>query len=239
MLTVGSALGPYEITSTLGAGGMGIVFRARDARLKRDVALKVLPAAFWSTTNVSRDFSARRSCSPRSPTRTSPRIYGLEESDGVRALVMELVEGETLGQRIARGAMPVAEALAIARQIAEALEHAHEHGILHRDLKPANIKVTRRRHGEGARLRPGQGAGHCRRLAAACRPTTRRRSRVRRFTQAGMLLGTAAYMSPEQARGRAVDKRADIWAFGCVLFEMLAGRRLFDGETRRRRARAR
>ena len=142
---------------------------------------------------------------------------------------MELVEGDDLSQRIARGAIPLDEALPIAKQIAEALEAAHEQGIIHRDLKPANIKVRAGRHGEGAGLRAREGDGAGRRDSSepvACR----RRSQRPAMTQTGMILGTAAYMSPEQARGKPVDRRADIWAFGCVLYEMLTGRRAFDGE---------
>jgi serine/threonine-protein kinase len=232
MLTVGSSLGPYEITGPLGAGGMGIVFRARDTRLKRDVAVKVLPEGFSADRDRVARFQREAELLAALTHQNIAAVYGIEESGHVRALVMELVEGETLSQRIARGPIPVAEALTFARQLAEALDYAHEHGILHRDLKPHNIKIT----GDGrlkvldfglAKLAQAPDSG----LQASGEFTQSPTITSPAFTQAGMLLGTAAYMSPEQARGRTVDKRADIWAFGCVLFEMLAGRRAFDGET--------
>ena len=155
-------------------------------------------------------------------------IYGLEEANGITALVMELVEGEDSRERIARGAIPLDEALPIAKQIAEALEAAHEQGIIHRDLKPANIKAAPRRHREGARLRLGEGDGtECIGGADAVAVTD---DYVTRDDRDGVILGTAAYMRPEQARGKAVDKRSDIWAFGCVLYEMLTGKRAFAGD---------
>ncbi len=160
-------------------------------------------------------------------------IYGLEDADGTKALVMELVEGPTLADRIAQGPLPVDEALPIAKQIAEALEAAHEQGIVHRDLKPANVKVRDDGTVKVLGLRPRQGAGtrgHDRGGGRRARPMSPTITSPA-MTEMGMILGTAAYMSPEQARGKAVDKRADIWAFGCVLFEMLAGRRLFSGDT--------
>ena len=159
-LPVGHLLGPYKILSFLGAGGMGEVYRARDTKLGRDVAIKVLPDGVRGGSRAARALRARGAeCSPSLNHPNIAAIYGLEDAGGVRALVMELVEGDDLAERIARGPMPLDEALPIARQIADALEAAHEQGIIHRDLKPANIKVTRRRHREGARLRPRQGAG--------------------------------------------------------------------------------
>ena len=155
-------------------------------------------------------------------------IHGLEQAGGVHALVMELVEGDDLSQRIARGAIPLDEALPIAKQIAEALEAAHEQGIIHRDLKPANIKVRRRWHGEGARLWPRQSDGAD--AAASASMSKSPTITTPAMTQAGMILGTAAYMSPEQARGKPRTSASDIWAFGCVLYEMLTGRRIFEGE---------
>ena len=223
-LTAGQYIGPYEIVSPLGAGGMGEVYRARDTKLKRDVALKILPA------HVSRDVErlarfereARVLASLNHPHIAT--IYGVDETDGVRALILELVEGPTLAERLGGGPMPLREALSAARQIAEALDAAHEKGIVHRDLKPANIKVTP----DGivkvldfgiAKMRAPDDAA----VEASTVTTV--------GTRAGALLGTAAYMSPEQARGQAVDKRSDIWAFGCVLYEMLTGRAAFGAET--------
>src|SRR5512145_597 len=224
-LSAGTRVGPYEILSALGAGGMGEVYRARDTKLDRAVAIKILPEAFAVDTERIARFQreAKTLASLNHPN--IAHIHGLEESAGIRALVMELVEGEDLAQRIARGAIPVAEALLIARQVAEALEAAHEQGIVHRDLKPANIKV--RPDGTVKVLDFG--------LAKAMEPTGVASPSVSQsptittpaMTEAGMILGTAAYMSPEQARGTPVDKRSDIWAFGCVLFEMLAGRPAF------------
>ena len=211
-LAPGTRLGPYEITGQIGAGGMGEVYRARDTKLDRAVAIKILPEAFAADTERIARFQreARTLASLNHPN--IAHIHGLEDSDGVRALVMELVEGEDLAQRIARGAIPVAEALPIAKQMADALEAAHEQGIIHRDLKPANIKV--RPDGTVKVLDFG--------LAKAMEPTGVASPSVSQsptittpaMTQAGMILGTAAYMSPEQARGKPVDKRADIWAFG-------------------------
>ncbi|NOT28670.1 MAG: serine/threonine-protein kinase [Acidobacteria bacterium] len=227
-LVPGTRLGVYEVTAQIGEGGMGQVFRARDTTLNRDIALKVLPDSFASDPDRLARFTreAQTLASLNHPNIAA--IYGIEASSGVRALVMELVEGEGLSQRIARGAIPIDESLPIAKQIAEALEAAHEQGIIHRDLKPANIKV--RPDGTVKVLDFG--------LAKALEPTgvmaaTNSMSptiTTPAMTQAGMILGTAAYMSPEQARGRAVDKRADIWAFGAVLFEMLTGTRAFAGE---------
>jgi serine/threonine-protein kinase len=227
-LSTGTRLGPYEILSALGAGGMGEVYRAQDTKLDRAVAVKILPGALAADTERIARFQreAKTLASLNHPN--IAHLYGLEESNGVRALVMELVEGEDLAQRLARGAIPIAEALPIAKQMAEALEEAHEQGIVHRDLKPANIKV--RRDGTVKVLDFG--------LAKAMEPPDVASSGVSQsptitspaMTQAGMILGTAAYMSPEQARGQPVDKRADIWAFGCVLFEMLTGQRAFDGQ---------
>ena len=227
MLSAGTKLGPYEILAALGAGGMGEVYRARDTRLDRTVAIKVLPEAFAADTERVARFEreAKTLASLNHPHIAA--IYGLEDADGVKALVMELVEGEDLSQRIARGAIPLDEALPIAKQIAEALEAAHEQGIIHRDLKPANIKV--RPDGTVKVLDFG--------LAKAMEPASAMSANAMNSptlsihaTQAGVILGTAAYMSPEQAKGKAVDKRADIWAFGCVLYEMLTGTRAFEGD---------
>jgi serine/threonine-protein kinase len=233
-LTPGVRLGPYEVLAQIGVGGMGEVYRARDSKLQRDVAIKVLPEAFAQDTERLARFEreARTLASLNHPNIAA--IYGLEESPAeaghyVRALVMELVEGPTLADRIAQGAIPVDEALPIAKQIAEALEAAHEQSVIHRDLKPANVKV--RDDGTVKVLDFG--------LAKAMEPTGAMSPGLSQsptitspamMTGVGVLLGTAAYMSPEQARGKRVDKRADIWAFGCVLYEMLTGQRAFGGE---------
>ncbi len=227
-LATGMKLGPYEILSALGAGGMGEVYRARDTKLNRDVAIKVLLPAVANDPDRLARFSREAQVLASLNHPNIAHIHGLEESDGVTALVMELVEGEDLSQRISRGPIPLDEALSIARQIAEALEAAHEHGIIHRDLKPANIKV--RPDGTVKILDFG--------LAKAIDPTAGSSTTAMNSptlsihaTEAGLILGTAAYMSPEQARGTVVDKRADVWAFGVVLFEMLTGRRPFEGDT--------
>ena len=231
-LTPGTRLGIYDVTARIGEGGMGQVYRATDSRLKRQVALKILPPSVAADhdrlARLQRE--AQVLASLNHPNIAG--IYGLEESAGITALVMELVEGDDLSQRIARGAIPVDEALPIAGQIADALEAAHEQGIIHRDLKPANIKVRADGtvkvldFGLAKAMEPGSGS----RDAGADRanePTVA----TAEMTQPGMILGTAAYMSPEQAKGRALDRRADTWALGVVLFEMLAGRRPFDGDS--------
>jgi len=226
LLTPGTRLGPYEVLGPLGAGGMGEVYRARDTKLSRDVALKVLPESFAADPDRLMRFEreAKTLASLNHPNIAA--IYGIEGADGTRALVMELVEGEDLSERTARGAIPVADAIAIARQIADALEAAHEQGIIHRDLKPANVKV--REDGTVKVLDFGLAKALD---AGTSEPTNPRTSEPTMtspaMTQMGMILGTAAYMAPEQARGKTVDRRADVWAFGVVLYEMLAGRRLF------------
>ncbi|HKC23415.1 MAG TPA: protein kinase [Thermoanaerobaculia bacterium] len=228
-LKPGSRLGPYEISAPLGAGGMGEVFRARDTRLNRDVAVKVLPPAFVEDRERVARFrrEAQLVASLNHPNIAA--IYGLEETNGTVALALELVEGEDLAQRLARGPILVDEAIAIARQIAEGLEAAHERGIVHRDLKPANVKVTP----DGAVKILDFGLAKAREPdpAASDGGLSRSPTMSRHMTEAGMILGTAAYMSPEQARGKPVDKRSDIWSFGVVLFELLTGRRVFAGET--------
>ncbi|MEZ5331873.1 MAG: protein kinase [Thermoanaerobaculia bacterium] len=230
---IGTRLGSYEITAKLGEGGMGEVYRATDGKLGRDVAIKVLPAGVAEDPErLARfDREARALAQLHHPHVAS--IFGVEESGGVRALVMELVEGPTLAERIAGGPVPVEEALAIARQIAEALEAAHEKGIVHRDLKPQNIKapvdgpVKVLDFGLAKALDPvGAASGDPSASRLAASPTLTLGATVQ-----GVLLGTAAYMAPEQAKGATVDKRADIWAFGVVLWEMLTGRRLFEGDS--------
>jgi Tol biopolymer transport system component len=227
-LAPGSRLGPYEILTPIGAGGMGEVYRARDIKLGRDVAIKVLPEAFASDADRMARFEREAHVLASLNHPNIAAIYGLEESNGIRAIVMELVEGPTLAERIGARAMPLEEALSIAKQIAGALEAAHEKGIVHRDLKPANIKITPQ--GVVKVLDFG--------LATVAQPSADQAGDPSASptmtispTRVGMILGTAAYMSPEQARGKPVDKRADIWAFGCVLYEMLTGRPAFTGET--------
>jgi len=228
-LNAGTKLGPYEVLSPLGAGGMGEVYRATDTRLGREVALKVLPEAFARDEECMARFRREAQVLAALNHPNIATIHGLEDSAGAQALTLELVEGPTLAERIKSGRLPVGEALAIAREMAEALEYAHERGIVHRDLKPANVKVTPDGavklldFGLAKAFNPGDSASN---LHPADSPTLSIAS-----TQAGVILGTAAYMSPEQAKGKAVDRRADIWAFGCVLFEMLAGKQAFSGET--------
>jgi serine/threonine protein kinase len=226
-------IGQYQVIAKIGQGGMGEVYRAHDTKLGREVALKILPAvlAHDSQSLARLEREARTLASLNHPNIAA--IYGLEESEGLRALVIELVEGETLGERIhgtagaAAKPLPAEEALPMARQIADAMEYAHERGVIHRDLKPANVKITP----EGmvkvldfglAKVLNDQDSeadpGNSPTLSAMA-------------TQAGMILGTAAYMAPEQAKGKQVDRRADVWAFGCVLYEMLAGKKAFEGET--------
>jgi serine/threonine protein kinase/Tol biopolymer transport system component len=227
-LAPGVRLGAYEVVAPLGAGGMGEVYRARDTRLNRDVALKVLPDSFASDPERLARFTREAQTLASLNHPHIAHIHGLEESDGVRALVMELVEGEDLSQRIARGPIPLDEALPIARQIAEALEAAHEAGIIHRDLKPANIKVRP----DGTVKVLDFGLAKALDATPGSSPSVSMSPTITTpaMTHVGMILGTAAYMAPEQARGKVVDRRADIWAFGCVLYEMLTGTRAFDGD---------
>jgi serine/threonine protein kinase len=226
-LTSGSRLGPYEILAPLGEGGMGEVYRARDAKLGRNVALKVLPEAFARDNERMARFEreAKVLASLNHPNIAS--IYGLEDSCATHALVMELVEGLTLADRLKSGPIPIDEALRIARQICEALEYAHERGIVHRDLKPANVKLTNDDTVKVLDFGLAKAAeGNAASIDIATSPTIGQMA-----TQAGVLLGTPAYMAPEQARGKAVDRRADIWAFGCFFYEMLTGKMAFRGET--------
>jgi serine/threonine-protein kinase len=226
-LTSGTKLGPYEIRSLLGAGGMGEVYRAADSKLGRDVALKVILQEFAQDSQLMARFQREAQVLASFNHTNIASIYGLEDSGGVRALVMELVEGPTLAHRIKEGAIPLEEALPIARQIAEALEYAHERGIVHRDLKPANIKVAR----DGKVKVLDFGLAKALQRDAAPGDISNSPTLTLEATKDGIILGTAAYMSPEQAKGKAVDRRADIWSFGVVLFEMLTGRQMFVGET--------
>ena len=226
-LSTGTRLSHYEITSQIGKGGMGEVYQATDTKLGRDVAIKVLPQEFAKDTERVARFQreAKLLASLNHPNIAA--IYGLEEAEGTHFLVLELIEGNTLADRIKAGAIPVEEALKLALQISEALEAAHEKGVIHRDLKPANIKVTP--DGKVKVLDFGLAkayAGDTENMNLSNSPTLSDAA-----TQQGVILGTAAYMSPEQARGTPVDKRADIWAFGVVLFEMLTGRQIFSENT--------
>jgi serine/threonine-protein kinase len=230
-LTPGTRLGVYEVTAQIGVGGMGEVYRATDTKLKRQVAIKIVPASLAADADRLARFQREAEVLASLNHPHIAAIYGLEEADSVKALVMELVEGEDLAQRLARGPIPLDEALPMAKQIAEALEAAHEQGIIHRDLKPANIKVR----DDGtvkvldfglAKLTEVRGASRAGEAHLTQSPTITTPA----MTQTGLILGTAAYMSPEQAKGRTVDRRADVWAFGAVLFEMLTGARSFDGD---------
>ena len=223
-LDVGSRLGHYDVTALIGEGGMGQVYQATDTKLNRQVALKILPEAFATDPDRLARFQREAQVLASLNHPNIAAIHGLEETGDTRALVLELVEGPTLADRIAQGAIPIDEALPIAKQIAEALEAAHEAGVIHRDLKPANIKV--KDDGTVKVLDFG--------LAKALDPSptgdpSQSPTLTAAATQMGVIMGTAAYMSPEQARGKTVDKRADIWAFGAVLFEMLTGKRPFKG----------
>ncbi len=225
---IGTKLAHYEITNHLGSGGMGDVYQANDTKLGRSVAIKFLPEVFSHDRDRLGRFQREARVLASLNHTNIAGIYGVEEIDGRHLLIMELVQGETLADRIRHGPIPMDEALPIAKQIAEALDEAHEKGIIHRDLKPANIKVAP--DGKVKVLDFG--------LAKACEPDQRDAAASNSptamsmaATNAGMILGTAAYMSPEQAKGKMVDRRADIWAFGVVLYEMLTGRMLFSGET--------
>src|SRR5881296_2597474 len=237
-ITIGRQLGFLQITAILGRGGMGEVYRARDTKLKREVAIKILPEEFSRDPDRVARFQREAEVLASLNHPNIAAIHSLEEAEGSRFLVLEFVEGETLAERIRRGAIPVEEALNMARCICEALEVAHEKGIMHRDLKPANIKLTPDGKvkvldfGLAKAIASDPSPGASRRPlpegeAFSNSPTLLSMA----ATTAGVILGTAAYMAPEQAKGKMVDRRADIWAFGVVLYEMLTGRMLFSGET--------
>ena len=224
-LNVGFRIAHYDVTALIGEGGMGQVYQATDTKLNRQVALKILPEAFAADPDRLARFQREAQVLASLNHPNIAQIHGIEEQEGTRALVLELVEGPTLADRISKGPIPLDEALPIAKQIAEALEAAHEAGVIHRDLKPANIKV--REDGNVKVLDFG--------LAKALDPNpggdpSQSPTLTAAATQMGVIMGTAAYMSPEQARGKPVDKRADIWSFGAVLFEMLTGQRALQGE---------
>ena len=224
-LHVGSRLGHYDVTALIGEGGMGEVYQATDTKLKRQVALKILPEAFSADPERLARFQREAEVLASLNHPNIAQIHGLEEADGVRALVLELVEGPTLADRIKQGPIPLDETLPIAKQIAEALEAAHEAGVIHRDLKPANVKV--KDDGTVKVLDFG--------LAKALDPNpegdpSQSPTLTAAATRMGVIMGTAAYMSPEQAKGKPVDKRADVWAFGAVLYEMLSGEKPFAGD---------
>jgi serine/threonine protein kinase len=219
-LIAGTSVGCYEILASLGAGGMGEVYRAKDTKLDREVAIKVLPDSLAQDPERLARFEREAKVLASLNHPNIAQIYGISESDNVRALVMELVEGETL-----KGPLPFETALDYARQIAEALESAHEKGIVHRDLKPTNVKVTP----QGIVKVLDFGLASIAQTAPAAGDPVNSPTLTVSPTMAGMILGTAAYMSPEQARGKPVDKRADIWAFGCVFYEMITGKQLFQG----------
>ena len=227
LLEPGSRLGPFEVLSRLGAGGMGEVWRARDTRLQRDVAIKVLPEAFAQDADRLQRFTREAHVLASLNHPNIAAIYSFEEIDGLRFLVLELVSGETLKQRIVRAPVSANEAIRFALQIADALEAAHAKGVLHRDLKPANVNVTP----EGKVKLLDFGLAKAFALGAASPEISHTPTLAADPTHQGVVLGTASYMSPEQARGRALDGRSDLWSFGCVLYEMLAGKKAFDGES--------
>ncbi len=231
-LTSGTKFGPYDVTGRLGEGGMGEVWRATDTRLDREVAIKVLPAAFVADSERLARFDREAKLLAQLHHSNIAAIFGLEEYNSVRALVMELVEGPTLAERLKTGPLPIPECVRIAHQIAQALEEAHAKGIVHRDLKPQNVKapvegpVKVLDFGLAKPMTPPGGS-----LSGTADAQNSPTITVVPSTEQGVILGTAAYMSPEQARGGVVDKRADVWAFGVVLFEMLSGRQLFAAAT--------
>ena len=223
--TTGAKLGVYEIVAPLGVGGMGEVYRARDSKLKREVAIKVLPEVFYGDAERVARFQREAEVLASLNHPHIAAIYDLAEGGGSRFLVLELVGGETLAARTARGPVPIVESLAIAKQVAAALEATHERGVIHRDLKPANIKI-----GPDCNVKVLDfglaKVGNTERGADLSNTPTHMSA-----TMPGMVFGTPAYMSPEQAKGEEADRTTDVWAFGCVLYEMLTGRPVFEGKT--------
>src|SRR5215510_2797606 len=224
--TEGTKLGSYEILESLGSGGMGEVYRARDTRLKRDVAIKVLPEALAHDPDRLSRFQREAEVLAALNHPHIASVYDLATVESSRVLIMEFVGGESLAERIARGPLPLKDALEIAKAVAEALEAAHEKGIIHRDLKPANIQLT---HDGNVKVldfglaKVGDAEGNPVNFGTAATVMT--------TAMPGLIVGTAAYMPPEQAKGRDADRTSDVWAFGCVLYEMLTGRAVFQGET--------
>jgi len=227
MPEIGQTILHYRIIEKIGQGGMGEVYQAKDQKLGRDVAIKVLPEEFAKDTDRVARFQreAKLLASLNHPNIAA--IHGLEESGGTSFLILELVQGETLANRLKRGPIPVEESLKLALQIAEALEAAHEKGVIHRDLKPANVKITP--EGKVKILDFGLAKAFQGETPAA--DASKSPTLTDQMTRPGVILGTAAYMSPEQAKGKPVDKRTDIWAFGCILFECLTGKRAFRGDS--------
>ena len=226
---IGKTLGRYEIISLLGKGGMGEVYRARDGSLDRDVAIKVLPSLFAADSERLARFEREATTLAKLQHTNIATIYGFEQEQDLRFLVMELAEGEDLSERLRRGPIPPEEALLIAAQIAEGLEAAHVLGIVHRDLKPANIMLTPT--GDVKLLDFGLARAYADEPLSGSPESSASPTITAAMTRAGVILGTAAYMSPEQARGKSVDRQSDIWAFAVVLYEMLTADRLFGGET--------
>ena len=224
---VGKTISHYKVLEKIGEGGMGVVYRATDTKLNRDVALKILPQQFASDSQRMGRFQREAEVLASLDHPNIGQIYGIEEAGQTKALVLQLIEGPTLADKIAQGPIPVEDALKIALQMAEGLEAAHEKGVIHRDLKPANIKITP----EGQVKILDFGLAKALEIEAPDTNLSQSPTLTAAATQAGVILGTAAYMSPEQARGEATDKKADVWAFGCVLFEMLTGRATFGGKT--------
>jgi serine/threonine protein kinase len=224
-ISIGTQLGSHEIAGLLGKGGMGEVYRARDTKLKRDVAIKILPEEFSRDPDRVSRFQREAEVLASLNHSNIAAIYDLEETQGSRFLVLELVEGETLAERIQHGPIPVTEALNIAKSICEALEAAHEKGVVHRDLKPANVKITP----QGIVKVLDFGLAKVREASGPATSLSNSPTMLSGSTP-GVIMGTAAYMSPEQAKGRPLDRRTDIFAFGCVLYEMLTGTPAFDGE---------
>src|SRR3989441_6929255 len=226
-ITIGTHLGSVQITALLGRGGMGEVYRARDTKLKRDVAIKILPEEFSRDPDRVGRFQREAEVLALLNHPHIAAIYSLEEANGSRFLVLELVEGQTLADRLKRGPLPMDEALTVAKHICEAIEAAHEKGIIHRDLKPANIKIT----SDGIVKVLDFGLAKVREAEAHASDLSNSPTLMTARSTPGIILGTAAYMSPEQAKGQEANRTSDVWAFGCVLYEMLTGRAPFEGDT--------